>query len=75
MDGGRVSRIFHFVKFMYFSDHTNEMDVFALVPLPVRISPDFCSKRDAQGRRGGVGLAVCRVVDLLVISCLDTVCT
>jgi len=47
------------------------MDVFTLVPLPVRILPDFC-KRDAQGRRGGIGLAVCRDLDLLVISCLDT---
>jgi len=42
------------------------MDISTLVPLPVRISLDFC-KRDAGGEGTGAGIAVCE--DLLVISC------
>lgn len=41
------------------------MDLSTLVPLPVRISFEFCSLKS----EGGVGVAVCQ--DVLVISCCD----
>jgi len=49
-------------------EHTHtqtKMDISTLVPLPVRLSPEFC-KRDADGQRSGEGVAVCQ--DMLVIS-------
>jgi hypothetical protein len=46
------------------------MDVLALVPLPVRVSPGLC-RLDAEGRVAGRGIAVCRGLGLLVISSCD----
>jgi hypothetical protein len=48
-------------------DCTNKMDILALVPLPIRMSPEFC-KLDAGG---GTGVAVCQDLGLLVISCCN----
>ncbi len=52
------------------SNSQTDMDISALVHLPVRISPEFC-QRNADGVRYGMGLAACADLGLLVISSGD----